>query len=75
MAALSHVQNASWRLTILGSEETSLGVQWLRLCSPGAEGPGSIPGQGTSSHMPQRRARMWSLKMMHVQLKIPHNTT
>ena len=26
---------------------TSLVVQWLRLCAPNAEGPGSIPGQGT----------------------------
>ena len=27
---------------------TSLVVQWLRLCSPSAEGTGSIPGQGTT---------------------------
>ena len=26
-------------------------VQWLRLCTPNAGGPGSIPGQGTRSHM------------------------
>ena len=30
---------------------TSLVVQWLRLHVPNAEGPGSIPGQGTRSHM------------------------
>ena len=30
---------------------TSLMVQWLRLHVPNAEGPGSIPGQGTRSHM------------------------
>ena len=30
---------------------TSLVTQWLRLCIPNAGGPGSIPGQGTSSHM------------------------
>ena len=29
---------------------TSLVVQWLRLHAPNAEGPGSIPGQGTRSH-------------------------
>ncbi|TEA37693.1 hypothetical protein DBR06_SOUSAS9210008, partial [Sousa chinensis] len=29
----------------------SLVVQWLRLCAPNAGGPGSIPGQGTRSHM------------------------
>ena len=28
-------------------------AQWLRLMLPNAEGPGSIPGQGTSSHTPQ----------------------
>ena len=26
-------------------------VQWLRLCAPNAVGLGSIPGQGTRSHM------------------------
>ena len=26
---------------------TSVVVQWLRLCTPSAEGTGSIPGQGT----------------------------
>ena len=31
----------------------SLVVQWLRLCAPNAGGPGSIPGQGTRSCMPQ----------------------
>ena len=30
---------------------TSLVVQQLRLCTPDAEGPGLIPGQGTRSHM------------------------
>ncbi|TEA29277.1 hypothetical protein DBR06_SOUSAS14810096, partial [Sousa chinensis] len=33
----------------------SLVVQWLRLHAPSAGGPGSIPGQGTRSHMLQRR--------------------
>ncbi|TEA36264.1 hypothetical protein DBR06_SOUSAS18910032, partial [Sousa chinensis] len=40
----------------------------LRLCAPNAGGPGSIPGQGTISHMPQLRVCM-------PQLKIPHDTT
>ena len=26
-------------------------AQWLRLRAPNAGGPGSIPGQGTRSHM------------------------
>ena len=32
---------------------TSLVVQWLRVHAPYAGGPGSIPGQRTSSHMPK----------------------
>ena len=28
-------------------------VQWLRLCTPNARGLGSIPIQGTRSHLPQ----------------------
>ena len=46
----------------------SLAVQWLRLHAPNAGGPGSIPGGGTRSHMPQLRVPMQ-------QLKIPHATT
>ncbi|TEA37634.1 hypothetical protein DBR06_SOUSAS5310072, partial [Sousa chinensis] len=37
---------------------------WLRLCSPNAGGLGSIPGQGTRSHMPQ-------LKTLHAAMTIP----
>ena len=37
--------------------ETSLVVQWLRLCTPNAGGPGLIPGQGTRFNMPQLRPR------------------
>ena len=33
------------------SPGTSLVAQWLRLCASNAGGPGSIPGQGTRSHM------------------------
>ncbi|TEA36869.1 hypothetical protein DBR06_SOUSAS44310013, partial [Sousa chinensis] len=29
----------------------SLVAQWVRLHAPNAGGPGSIPGQGTRSHM------------------------
>ena len=35
---------------------SSLVVQWVRLRAPNAGGPGSIPGQGTRSRMPQLRA-------------------
>ena len=37
-------------------------VQWLRLHTPSAGGLGSIPGQGTRSHMPQ-------LKTLHAATK------
>ena len=47
---------------------TSLVVQWLRLRAPNAGGPGSIPGQGTRSHVPQ-------LSVPVQQLKIPHAAT
>ena len=41
---------------------TSLVAQWLRLWAPNAEGLGSIPGQGTGSHMPQLRVHMLQLR-------------
>ena len=46
------------------SSGTSLVVQWLRLWAPNAGGPGSIPGQGTRSHMPQ-----WRLEILHAATK------
>ena len=36
--------------------ETSLVVQWLRLCAHNSGGLGLIPGQGTRSHWPQLRS-------------------
>ena len=44
-------------------EETSLVVQWLRQGTPNAGGPGSIPGQGTRSHVPQLKIPHASVKM------------
>ena len=41
---------------------TFLVVQWLRLHTPGAGGPGSISGQGTRSHMLQLRVCMMQLR-------------
>ena len=41
---------------------TSLVVRWLRLRALNAEGPGLIPGQGTRSHMLQRRVCMLQRK-------------
>ena len=45
-------------LSIVGKDRDSLVVQRLRLCVPNAGGLGSIPGQGTRSHMPQLRVHM-----------------
>ena len=42
---------------------TFLVAHWLRLHPPNAGGPGSIPGQGTRSHMLQ-------LKIWHAAMKI-----
>ena len=50
-------------LLLSHSVGTSLVVQWLRLCTPSAVGPSSIPGQGTRSHMLQLRDCMPQLKI------------
>ena len=42
-------------------------VQWLRLCTPNAGDPGSIPGQGTRSHMLQLRPG--TAKLINIFLK------
>ena len=47
----------------------SLVVQWLRLCTPNAGGPGLIPGQGTRSHMLQLRVHMLQLKILYAATK------
>ena len=43
------------KCTYSRSSGTSLVFQWLRHHTPNAGGPGSIPSQGTRSHMPQLR--------------------
>ncbi|TEA39747.1 hypothetical protein DBR06_SOUSAS31510017, partial [Sousa chinensis] len=50
-------------------------AQWLRLHAPNAGGPGSIPGQGTRSHMPQLRVRIPQQRSPHASTKEPacHN--
>ncbi|TEA37112.1 hypothetical protein DBR06_SOUSAS210283, partial [Sousa chinensis] len=45
---------------------TSLVVQWLRLRTPNAGDPGSIPGRGTRSRMPQ-------LEILHAATKSRRN--
>ena len=55
-------------LAMLSSKELEFGnslvVQWLRLHTPNARDLGSIPGQGTRSHMLQLSVRMLHLKIM-----------
>ena len=64
MEELSYIVEGSVKSTILEhslvaslkvKQGTSLVVQWLRFCNPNAGVLGSIPGQGTSSYMPQLR--------------------
>ena len=49
---------------------TSLVAQWLRPCAPDAGGLGSIPVQGTGSHMPQLGVHPQQLKMPYATTKI-----
>ena len=48
-------------------------VQWLRLCFPNAGGPGSIPCQGTRSHMPKLRVCMSILKIPYAATKAQYS--
>ena len=48
---------------------TSLVVQWPRLCTPKAGGPGSTPGQGTRSHLPQLTVGAGKLNLIFLK---PH---
>ena len=55
--------------------KTSLVVQWLRLHAPNAGDPGSIPDQGTSSHVLQLRVHTLQLKIPQAATKILHAAT
>ena len=50
-----------------------LGDQWLRLHAPNAGGPGSIPGQGTRSHMPQLKIPCAATGTQHSQINTQTN--
>ena len=53
-----HCRQRTWSSQREDKEQTleemgmSLVAQWLRICTPNGGGQGSIPGQGTRSHMP-----------------------
>ena len=51
--------------------KTPLVVQWLRLHAPNVGGQGSIPAQGSSSHMLQLGVCMPQLKILHAATKDP----
>ena len=63
---MSHISKGFLEFSIILKSRkgygTSLMVQWVRLCTPNAGGPGLIPGRGTRSHM-------------HATTKIPCATT
>ena len=44
-------------------------VQWLRLHAPNAGGLGSVPGQGTRSHVPELRVQMLQLKIPPTEIR------
>ena len=52
-----------------GHAGTFLLVQWLRYHTPNAEGLGSIPGQGTRSHIPQLTVCIPQLKILYATTK------
>ena len=58
MFTISHQEKANQRQW----EGTSLVVLWLRLHAPNAGGLGSVPCQGTRSHMLQLRVCMLQLR-------------
>lgn len=49
---------------------TSLMVQWLRIHAPNARRPGSIPSQGTRSHMPQLRIHVLPLNILNATIRM-----
>ena len=62
-------------MTIKNISGTSLVVYWLRLRAPQAGGLGSIPGQGTRSHIPQLRNPHTQLKILHAATKTQQSQT
>ena len=70
----SYKQETKWHWTFqqqLSIEDmgcTPLVVQWLRLHASNAGNPGSIPGQGTRSHMPQRKILHAATKTWYSQI-------
>ena len=53
--AKGYLLSQAYPVSLFKTEGIFLAVQWLRPHAPNAGGPGSIPGQGTRSYMPQLR--------------------
>ena len=53
---------------LIRSGSSLLVVQWLRLPTPNAGGLGSIPAQGTRSHMPRLKTLHATTKSQHSQI-------
>ena len=66
---LGFVPSMNERIGNLIRSQRFPGGQGLRLYTPNAGGLGSIPGQGSRSHMPQLRAHMPKLKILHATMK------
>ena len=45
-------------------------VQWLSLCTPSAGGSGSVPGQGTRSHMLQLKILCAATRLSAAEINI-----
>ena len=54
---------------VTAAAAAALVVQRLRLCTPNAGGPSSIPGQESRSYMLQQRVRMLQLKILSAARK------
>ena len=61
------------KVLVKNSCGTSLVVQWLRLCATNAGDQGSIPGQGTRSHILQLKIPSAKTKTQCHQIKTKQN--
>ena len=59
----------TWRKLKSATPRTSLVVQWIRLCTPKAGGPDSIPSQGTRSRM-HAATKTWRSQINKFKKKI-----
>lgn len=58
LSGIGFLKKILWSLGFKTNAGTSLVGQWLRCHAPNAGDPGSMPGQGTSSHMRQLKVHM-----------------